>query len=149
MGLNEWLALIGALGGLEAIKWVINFYVNRKTNARKEGAAADSMENENERKQIAWLEERIAQRDAKIDTIYVELRQEQAAHLDEIYKRHGIELKQKEAEMRRCDIRKCDRPQPLIPFLFYSRLYSFRKFQNEYLSFFPKIVTLHLKDDVY
>lgn len=61
MGLNEWLALIGALGGLEAIKWVINFYVNRKTNARKEGAAADSMENENERKQIAWLEERIAQ----------------------------------------------------------------------------------------
>ena len=36
MGLNEWLALIGALGGLEAIKWVINFYVNRKTNARKE-----------------------------------------------------------------------------------------------------------------
>ena len=37
MGLNEWLALIGALGGLEAIKWVINFYVNRKTNARKEG----------------------------------------------------------------------------------------------------------------
>ena len=65
MGLNEWLALIGALGGLEAIKWVINFYVNRKTNARKEGAAADSMENENERKQIAWLEERIAQRDAK------------------------------------------------------------------------------------
>ena len=69
MGLNEWLALIGALGGLEAIKWVINFYVNRKTNARKEGAAADSMENENERKQIAWLEERIAQRDAKIDSM--------------------------------------------------------------------------------
>ncbi len=25
-------------------KWVINFYVNRKHNARKEGAAADSME---------------------------------------------------------------------------------------------------------
>ena len=36
MGLNEWLAIIGALGGLEAIKWVVNFYVNRKTNARKE-----------------------------------------------------------------------------------------------------------------
>lgn len=44
MGLNEWLAIIGALGGLEAIKWVVNFYVNRKTNARKEDAAADSME---------------------------------------------------------------------------------------------------------
>lgn len=67
---------------------------------------------ENERKQIAWLEERIAQRDAKIDTIYVELRQEQAAHLDEIHKRHGIELKLKEAEAKRCDVHRCDRRQP-------------------------------------
>ena len=80
MGLNDWFTIIGALGGLEAIKWIVNFYVNRKTNARKEDASADAMESENERKQIAWLEERIAQRDAKIDTIYVELRQEQAAH---------------------------------------------------------------------
>lgn len=44
MGINELLALIGALGGLEAIKWVVNFYVNRKTNARKEDAAADAAE---------------------------------------------------------------------------------------------------------
>ena len=71
MGLNEWLALIGALGGFEAIKWIVNFYVNRRTNARKEDATADSMEDENERKQVAWLEDRIAQRDAKIDAIYV------------------------------------------------------------------------------
>ena len=56
MGINELLALIGAMGGLEAVKWVVNFYVNRKTNARKEDVAADAAENENERKQIAWLE---------------------------------------------------------------------------------------------
>lgn len=107
MGLNEWLAIIGALGGLEAFKWGVSFFVNRKTNARKEDATADGLENENERKQIAWLEDRIAQRDAKIDTIYVELRQEQAAHLDEIHKRHETELKLKESEMRRCEVRKC------------------------------------------
>lgn len=77
MGLNEWLAVLGALGGFEAIKWIVNFYVNRKTNARKEDASADSMEDENERKQVDWLEDRIAQRDMKIDTIYVELRNEQ------------------------------------------------------------------------
>ena len=41
MGLNEWLALIGALGGFEAIKWIVNFYVNRRTNARKEDATAE------------------------------------------------------------------------------------------------------------
>lgn len=112
MGLNEWLALIGALGGFEAIKWIANFYVNRRTNARKEDASADAMENENERKQVAWLEERIAQRDAKIDTIYVELRQEQAAHLEEVHKRHELELRLKEAEIKKCDVRGCSSRQP-------------------------------------
>ncbi|UBD64007.1 hypothetical protein K6V25_13770 [Bacteroides salyersiae] len=112
MGLNEWLAIIGTLGGFEAIKWVVNFYVNRKTNARKEDASADAMENENERKQVAWLEDRISQRDAKIDALYIELRQEQAAHLDEIHKRHQTELKLKEAEMKRCDVRGCGKRQP-------------------------------------
>lgn len=112
MELNEWLALIGALGGLEAIKWVANFYVNRKTNARKEDAAADSMENENERKQVDWLEKRLAERDAKIDAIYVELRQEQSAHLDDIHKKHELELKLKEAEIKKCDVRGCMNRQP-------------------------------------
>lgn len=112
MGLNEWLAIIGALGGLEAIKWGVSFFVNRETNARKEDAAVNGLEKENERKQVAWLEDRIAQRDAKIDAIYVELRQEQAAHLDEIHKRHETELKLKEAEMKRCDVRGCGKRQP-------------------------------------
>ena len=88
MGLNEWLAVLGALGGFEAIKWIVNFYVNRKTNARKEDASADSMEDENERKQVDWLEDRIAQRDMKIDTIYVELRNEQNDKLSWIHKCH-------------------------------------------------------------
>nr|DAT14675.1 MAG TPA: holin [Caudoviricetes sp.] len=67
MELNDWLTILGALGGFEAIKWMVNFYVNRKTNARKEDAVADAAENENERKQVAWLEERIAQ----IDSIFI------------------------------------------------------------------------------
>lgn len=112
MELNEWLALIGALGGLEAIKWIVNFYVNRKTNARKEDATADSMEDENERKQVDWLEKRLAERDAKIDAIYVELRQEQAEKLQFIYDKHELELKLKEAEIKKCDVRGCSNRQP-------------------------------------
>lgn len=104
MGLNEWLALIAALGGWEAVRWGITFWTNRKTNARKEDAAADAAENENERKQIAWLEERIAQRDAKIDALYIELRHEQQVKLEEIHKRHGIELQLKDAEYNRCEM---------------------------------------------
>lgn len=78
-----------------------------KDGRRKEDASADAMENENERKQIAWLEERIAQRDTKIDGLYAELRQSQSVHLDEVHKRHETELKLKEAEMKRCDVRGC------------------------------------------
>lgn len=69
MELNDWLTILGTLGGLEAIKWMVNFYVNRKTDARKEDASADSMEDENERKQVDWLEDRIAQRDTNIDAM--------------------------------------------------------------------------------
>ena len=46
------LSVIGALGGFEAIKWAVSTWINRKTNARKEDAAADSMEIDNEKKQI-------------------------------------------------------------------------------------------------
>ena len=49
MGLNEWLAILGAVGGTSTITWAVTFWVNRKTNARKEDASADAMENENER----------------------------------------------------------------------------------------------------
>ncbi len=47
MGENEWLAILGSIGGLEAIRWGVTFWVNRKTNARKEDASADGMEIQN------------------------------------------------------------------------------------------------------
>lgn len=103
MGLNDWLAIIGTLGGFEAIKWGVTFWANRKTDARKDNASADGMEKENERKQVDWLEDRIAQRDTKIDGLYVELRQEQSEKLTWIHKCHELELQAKDAEHNRCD----------------------------------------------
>ena len=50
--------------------------------------------------------------DAKIDTIYVELRQEQAEKLQLIYDKHELELKLKEAEIKKCDVRGCTNRQP-------------------------------------
>lgn len=110
--LNIWLSILAALGGWEGIKWFVSFLAHRKTDARKEDAAADSMEDENERKQVDWLEKRMAERDAKIDGLYAELRQVQAERLEEVYKRHEQELKLKEAEMKRCDVRGCGNRQP-------------------------------------
>lgn len=112
MGLNDWLAILGAIGGSSTITWAITFWVNRKTNARKEDAAADAAENENERKQVDWLEKRLAERDSKIDALYAELRKEQSVKLDEIHKRHETELKLKESEVKRCDVRGCGNRKP-------------------------------------
>lgn len=112
MNLNDWLAIIGAMGGLEAVRWGITFWLNRKTDARKEEATADSMEDENERKHIDWLEKRIAERDAKIDTMYVELRQEQSEKLHLIHESHELQLQLKEAELKKCDVRGCSNRQP-------------------------------------
>ena len=67
--MDEWLKIIGALGGLEAIRFTVTFLANRKTNARKEKATADSMELQNLlsiidnlNKQIERYDERLKQR---------------------------------------------------------------------------------------
>ncbi len=66
--MDEWLKIIGALGGLEAIRFTVTFLANRKTNARKEKATADSMELQNLlsiidnlNKQIERYDERLKQ----------------------------------------------------------------------------------------
>lgn len=84
------IALLTALGGLEGLKW----FFNRKKN------------------NVDWLENRIIERDKKIDALYIELRREQAEHLNTIHKLHEAELRLKEADMRRCDVRKCEGRQP-------------------------------------
>lgn len=66
-----------------------------------------ALENENIRKQTDWLEARLAERDRKIDSIYAELRAEQARRIEEIRLRHEVEIKLTEAEARKCCVRGC------------------------------------------
>ena len=59
----KWLAITGALRD-----WKLSAGIHilcKPQNARKENASADSVENENERKQVDWLEKRIVQCTAK------------------------------------------------------------------------------------
>lgn len=113
------LTIIGAMGGIEGIKWGVRAWVNRKTDARKEGAAADSAEIQNLLNiinsltvQLENADRRTKERDVKVDYVYGELRKEQADHLNTIHKLHEVTLSLKEAEVRRCDIRKCDKREP-------------------------------------
>lgn len=97
------VTLIGVLGGWEGIKWIIMTIINRRTNARKEDASADAMVDENYRKHVGWLEERVAQRDTKIDALYAELREVEGDRLNWVHKCHEAELALKDAEHNRCD----------------------------------------------
>ena len=71
MQITTILAFITAMGGLEAVKWMVRYISCRKTDARKEEADVSSLEEENRRKKVDWLEDRLAQRDEKIDGLYI------------------------------------------------------------------------------
>lgn len=119
MGLNEWLAIVGTLGGFEAIRWSITFWVNRKTNARKEDASADGMEIQNllniikaQTEQIDNQEKRMSARDVKVDFLYSENNKLRSDQLELIKERHELELRLKEAEIKKCDMRGCANRKP-------------------------------------
>ena len=119
MGLNDWLAIIGAIGGSSTITWLITFWVNRKTNARKEDASADGMEIQNllniinaQSSQIDNQEKRMATRDAKVDFLYSENNKLRSEQLELIKARHELQLRLKEAEIKKCDVRGCVNRQP-------------------------------------
>lgn len=78
--LTDILTIIGTLGGFEAIKWSINFWVNRKTNARIEDAHADAEEfkalreyNEFLQKQLSEKEERFVEQTGRLRQVQDEL----------------------------------------------------------------------------
>lgn len=112
MQMTTILSLITAMGGLEAVKWLMRYITYRKTDARKEEASVDELEEENRRKKVDWLEERLTLRDEKIDGLYVELRKEQEDKISWIHKCHEMELAQKESEIKKCEIRGCVKRLP-------------------------------------
>lgn len=112
MMMTTFLAFATAMGGLEAIKWIVRSISYRKTDFRKEEASVDNMEEENRRKKVDWLEERLTLRDEKIDEIYAELRKEQEEKMGWINRCHEVELAQKESEVKKCEIRGCAKRIP-------------------------------------
>ena len=108
MQITTILAFITAMGGLEAVKWIVRYISCRQTDARK----VCNLEEENRRKKVDWLEDRLTQRDEKIDGLYIELRKEQEEKINWIHKCHEVELIQKESEVKKCEIRGCTQRMP-------------------------------------
>ena len=104
--------IVTAIGGFELIKWVSTWIVTHKSTGKKVKEEAEALQIGNEQRRVDWLEKRICERDAKIDSLYIEVRAEQQHRLDEIFKRHEVELKFRESEVKRCDVRKCSNRKP-------------------------------------
>ena len=101
------LAMAGTAGGVQGVAELVKWWQSRRLRRREEEAGVVALENDNSRKQIDWLETRLAERDRKIDAIYDELRQEQTLRVEEIYRRHESELRLAEADARKCLVRGC------------------------------------------
>lgn len=112
MGLNDWVVLITALGGIEGVKQLAKWWANRRYERRKADASADVAEFDAERQQVDWLEKRLAQRDTKVDALYGEVRKLENEKLELVYRNHELELQLKEAEMKKCLKRGCGDREP-------------------------------------
>ena len=104
MGLNDWLTIIGALGGLEAIKWGISFYMNRKTNARIEDANADSTEFKALREYNEFLQKQLSDKEGRFveQTNRLRIVQNELFTAKEDISNLKLELALKRCEKKRC-----------------------------------------------
>lgn len=112
MEIQEIITLIATAGGMQGLSETLRWWQSRKIRRREAEASVVAAENQNSRMQVDWLEHRLADRDAKIDSIYAELRKEQALRIDEIHQRHEVELRLTAAEARKCLVHSCPQRQP-------------------------------------
>lgn len=109
MGINDWLAIIGTLGGFEAIKWGVTFWANRKTDARIKDANADNAEfktlreyNEFLQKQLSDKEERFVEQTGRLRMVQDEL----------FTAKEDISTLKLELALKRCEKKKCGGREP-------------------------------------
>lgn len=112
MDIETIITVLTALGGFEAVKWAANFFMNRSSIKKKSDAEAEAAQLTNEKNQVGWLEDRIAQRDAKIDSLYIELRKVEDDRLRIVYEKHALELELKEANYNKCLVYDCQERKP-------------------------------------
>ena len=114
MGLNEWLTILGALGGLEAIKWIANYSMNRKSIKKQASAEAThaDLTNLNDyadswKKLYTEAKSEIKELNTKNDTLYVDLKQLRDCKTEHVRNEHRLELENEALKIKKCDVRGC------------------------------------------
>lgn len=103
----EWIIANG--GGLMGIAGFVLFF--RETKRLKKSEAAKG-EWEMWERQLDRAETQINSRNQKVDSLYLELRQEQKNNLELIQESNDLKQKLKLLEIYRCEVRKCLNRQP-------------------------------------
>ena len=113
------IALIVALGGLEAIKYVIETIRNRRTDSRKQSAGATAMELDNGakmvemlQKQMSFLEQQLQERNLKVNALYNNNEKLIEQNTQLLISCGQKDVKIREAEYARCNVNECPRRQP-------------------------------------
>lgn len=114
-----WIEILSVVGGFELIRYVVDAVRHHKTDKKKREIEVSknqvevmNLDFEKDKQQVEWYEMRLAQRNDKIDELYKELRLEQERRMEEVKSRHDLELRVKEMEVRRCDVRGCALRKP-------------------------------------
>lgn len=107
MELKDWswavVGLVSALGGLGLVRLLMfGSAEKRKLDVDNEG-----LQGENSRRQIDWLEKRIAERDRRIDLIFSELRNEQRETVELLKRLYRLDSKLKAERLMRCEVMDC------------------------------------------
>ena len=106
--LNTILAIIGAMGGIEGIKWGIRAWANRKTNARIADAQADVEEFKALREYNEFLQKQLSEEERFVEqTGRLRQVQDELFTLKESYSDVKIEL-----ALKRCEKKKCGDREP-------------------------------------
>lgn len=114
------IAIGGALGGIDLLKWLANIIGNRKNNARIADAEADASEFHILQEELIFLQEQVKEKEVRFADQTSHLRQVQRELLalekdksmmevDYIKQVAALEI---ELEKKRCDLIKCPYRQP-------------------------------------
>lgn len=109
MGMNDWVMLVTALGGIEGIKQLVKWWMSRKTNARIEDAQADVEEFKALREYNEFLQKQLSEKEQRFVEQTDRLRKAQ----DELFtqKETCSDLKL-ELALKRCERKKCGDREP-------------------------------------
>lgn len=133
MELNDWVILITALGGIEGLKSILKWWLNRRNESKKEAAMAIKAEADASRAEAdamkaeadtissyaaEWKElyekkeRKVIEQDAKIDQLYTEKNEDRQRIRELMEKNAALEVEKIKLESRRCDVRGCAKRQP-------------------------------------